>query len=164
MTTTDTREEIVSAAEVLFARDGYAATSLRHITEAAGVNLAAVNYHFGSKEALLVEILDRMVLPLTRRRLELLDELEEEGTPDVRRILAAFLGPDLELIAELRSRDPVVPRFMARMYTEGSGLMSEVTARQFYDNNRRFNAAFSRVLPDLPPRRSTGGCIAWSGW
>ena len=64
-----TKTRILETAESLFARHGYAATSLRDITEAAGANVAAVNYHFGSKEALLVAVLDRTVGPIGPRRI-----------------------------------------------------------------------------------------------
>ncbi|MCZ6663464.1 MAG: TetR family transcriptional regulator, partial [Actinobacteria bacterium] len=79
----ETKERIVRAAEILFAKEGYAGTSLRQITESAGVNIAAVNYHFGSKENLLIEILDRVVGPINAERLLLLDEAQAEGTPDI---------------------------------------------------------------------------------
>ncbi len=144
-----TKHQIIRAAESLFARQGYSGTSLREITEVAGVNIAAVNYHFGSKEKLLVEILDDIVVPITSRRTELLDEITpaDRGARD---LLAAFLRPDLEVIEKLRERDPQLPRFVARMYTEGSDLMMRVAGRQFADNSDRFIAEFERALPELP--------------
>jgi AcrR family transcriptional regulator len=145
----ETRERILRAAEVLFARDGYAATSLRQITDTAGVNIASVNYHFGSKENLLTEILDRVVGPINAERLDLLDAAQAEGIPDVNEVLTAFLLPDLHVLHELRARDPELPRFVSRMYTEGSGLMEQVMGRQFAETQRRFYAAFQVALPDL---------------
>ena len=75
---TDTKDRILDAAERLFADKGYSATSLRDITQEAEVNLAAVNYHFGSKEALLTALLERRLDPVNRKRLELLDAAEAE--------------------------------------------------------------------------------------
>lgn len=144
-----TRERIVRAAEVLFARDGYAAASLRQITDIAGVNIAAVNYHFGSKENLLTEILDRVVGPINAERLDLLDRAQAVGIPDVNEVLTAFLLPDLNVLHELRARDRELPRFVSRMYTEGSGLMEQVMGRQFAETQRRFYTAFQTALPDL---------------
>lgn len=144
-----TREGIIREAELLFARKGYEGTSVREITQAAGVNLAAVNYHFGSKEKLLVELLDRVVAPINRERMRLLDEAEEAGEADVEELLAAFLLPDLHVLDELRSRDPDLPRFVSRMYSEGSELMIEVMGRQFAETQRRFFSAFHRCLPGL---------------
>ena len=144
-----TRNQIIRAAEVLFARKGYAATSVREITEAAGVNIAAVNYHFGSKENLLIEILDRVVSPVNAERLKLLDELEAQDTPSVEDVLSAFLFPDLRILDELRRRDPELPRFVSRMYSEGSEFMSRVKGHQFGEIQDRFLAAFGNVLPHL---------------
>lgn len=156
MSTDDTRERIVKAAEVLFASEGFEATSLRAITRRAGVNLAAVNYHFGSKENLLIEILDRIVGPINAERLALLDEIETGKSPDTKSLLTAFLLPDLEVLAELCTRDPALPRFVARMYTEGSELMGQIMGRQFAETQGRFYAAFARALPDLAAEE-----IAW---
>lgn len=144
-----TKSRIIESAESLFARRGYAATSLRDITEAAGANVAAVNYHFGSKEALLVAVLDRTVGPIGPRRLALLDEFEAADEPSIAEILTAYLLPPLEVIAELRSRDPELPRFVSRMYTEGSELMNEIMGRQFAETQTRFISALRPLLSDV---------------
>lgn len=151
-----TRQRILQEAELLFARHGYASTSVREITEAADANLAAVNYHFGSKENLLIELLDRVVAPINEQRLELLDEMEAKGAPEVDEVLTAFLLPDLQVLHELRDRDPDLPRFVSRMYSEGSDLMTQVIGRQFAETQRRFLTAFERVLPELAREE-----IAW---
>lgn len=84
---TSTREIILETAEQLFAQQGHDGTSMRQITSAAGVNLAAVNYHFGSKEALVQAVLKRRLEEVNRERLRLLDELEAAagGTRSSRR-------------------------------------------------------------------------------
>src|SRR3546814_17714118 len=74
-----TREIILDTAEALFARQGHDGTSMRQITSEAGVNLAAVNYHFGSKEALVQAVLKRRLAILNQERLRLLDQLEAEA-------------------------------------------------------------------------------------
>ena len=145
----NTREQIVDAAEVLFAENGYNGTSLRQITERAGANIAAVNYHFGSKENLLIEILDRVVVPINARRLVLLDHLERQGTPDIRQVLEAFLLPDLRTLKELRQRNPALPRFVARMYSENTELMRPIMGQQFETIGRRFGSAIATALPNL---------------
>ena len=88
----ETKNRILDAAERLFADFGYKATSLRDITSEAGVNLASVNYHFGSKEALLAALLERNFAPVNRRRIELLDALEAstDGATDLS--LTTFFG------------------------------------------------------------------------
>lgn len=145
-----TRDRILESAEILFASGGYDGTSLRDITERAGVNVASVNYHFGSKEQLLVELLDRIVAPMNAERLALLKELTVPGTtPEVAEILTAFLLPDLNALFRLRSRNPTLPRFVSRMYSEGSPLMQEVIGAQFAEVGREFGQAFAVALPDL---------------
>lgn len=151
MSTAKTRTRIIETAELLFARKGYSATSLREITDAAGVNVAAVNYHFGSKENLLVELLDRIVGTINERRIILLDEMEAAGRPDVEGVLTAFLLPDLEVLAELRSRNPDLPRFVSRMYSEGSEHMNKLIGRQFAETQKRFHEALAAARPELSP-------------
>ena len=65
-----TQKKILDAAEALFAQEGFHSTSLRMLTKKAGVNLAAVNYHFGSKEELIRAVIERRLLPLNRLRFE----------------------------------------------------------------------------------------------
>src|SRR5947208_16884641 len=67
-----TKERILDSAESLFMEHGFEATSLRSITAAAAVNLAAVNYHFGSKEELFQAVLTRRLDPMNHARLSFL--------------------------------------------------------------------------------------------
>ena len=81
----DTKTRILDAAENLFAARGYHNTSLREITKEAGVNLAAVNYHFGSKEALLRAVIKRRLVPLNQVRTRRLHEVREKARREKRR-------------------------------------------------------------------------------
>src|SRR5437762_12824734 len=76
-----TKEKILDTAEALFMEHGFEATSLRAITTAAGVNLAAVNYHFGSKEELFQMVLTRRLDPMNQQRVDLLTALERAAAP-----------------------------------------------------------------------------------
>src|SRR6266513_6418043 len=76
-----TKERILDAAEGLFMEHGFEATSLRSITATAAVNLAAVNYHFGSKEELFQAVLTRRLDPMNQERLDLLTKLERGAAP-----------------------------------------------------------------------------------
>src|SRR5690349_7711707 len=99
-TSADTKTRILDAAEQLFMEHGFEATSLRSLTAAAGVNLAAVNYHFGSKEELFQAVLTRRLDPMNQERIELLERVEREagGKPStVEKILFAMLIPALRL-------------------------------------------------------------------
>ncbi|MBU0730944.1 MAG: TetR family transcriptional regulator [Proteobacteria bacterium] len=96
----DTKERILDAAEILFAEDGYHATSLRGITRKAEANLAAVNYHFGSKEELVAEVIKRRLVPLNELRTQGLMALiemaeKEKSQPEVEAILRAFIETTL---------------------------------------------------------------------
>jgi len=109
MNQTDTKERILDAAEHLFARDGFHCTSLRAITAEARVNLAAVHYHFGSKEALLDAVFARRLDPMNRSRRESLELLrsaarEKGELPAVRDALRAFILPAL-CLTEAEGRD-----------------------------------------------------------
>lgn len=139
-----TRDRIIEAAEVLFAVNGYDGTSLRDITEQAGVNVAAVNYHFGSKENLLADLLDRIITPINEERLELLAARADD---DIDSVLRAFLLPDLHALEKLAGRNPDLPRFVSRMYSENSPLMHRVIGAQFAEVGQRFGTAFAASLP-----------------
>ena len=100
-----TKRRILDAAETLFMEHGFEATSLRAITTAAEVNLAAANYHFGSKEELFQAVLTRRLDPMNEARLELLTRFEHASAPRAvpcEKILAALFIPALELA---RDRD-----------------------------------------------------------
>src|SRR6476661_9403349 len=86
-----TKAAVFAAAEQLFALHGFQNVSVRDITADAGVNLASVNYHFGSKDSLLFEIFRRRTGELNRERARLLHEAADRngGKPSVREILEA---------------------------------------------------------------------------
>src|SRR5213593_2222540 len=99
-TSADTKTRILDAAEHLFMEHGFEATSLRSLTTAAGVNLAAVNYHFGSKEELFQAVLTRRLDPMNQERIDLLAAVEHEAgsrAATVEKILFAMLIPALRL-------------------------------------------------------------------
>ena len=100
MSRKETKQKLLDVAEELFAKNGYANTSLRAITGKADANLAAVNYHFGSKEALLSAVLERRLLPLNELRIKRIKEVmaaaKDEGrVPSAREVLAAFIEPTM---------------------------------------------------------------------
>jgi len=109
-----TKDKILNASEQLFANNGYHNTSLRAITREAGVNLAAVNYHFGSKQALLEEVISRHLDPLNRVRREKLLGIREKARgdgapPSTGEVLRAFIVPMLHY----RETDPGADAFIA---------------------------------------------------
>ena len=146
----DTKERLLDAAERLYADGGIEGTSLRAITRTAGANLAAVNYHFGSKDGLTEAVFSRRLLPINTERLEWLDRLEAEAdgaAVPVESILDAFLQPALQHSRDANFSDFL--RLMGRMYTEAHGALGPILARQFSVVLGRFITALSRALPDL---------------
>jgi AcrR family transcriptional regulator len=148
----ETKERILDAAERLFAERGYAATSLRSIISAAEVNLAAVHYHFRSKEALLEAVLVRRVEPTNQERLDLLARCEQQagnGRPDLERVLAAFLTPTFRMACDPSRGGIAFLHLVGRLYTE-SDLLPNIVISHFGPVLMRFAEALARALPDLP--------------
>lgn len=148
----DARARLIDTAERLFAERGVEGVSIREITREAGVNVAAVHYHFGSKDALLHAVLDRNIEPLTARRGELLDAAlaAADGAPlSVEQLLEAFLRPDLETINALRERAPIVARFIGRTYGSPSPELAAFIEEQFAVDRERFYRELGRALPHL---------------
>jgi AcrR family transcriptional regulator len=144
----DTKQRILDTAERLFGERGYDAISLRHIIGDAGVNLAAVHYHFGSKEDLLDQVILRKVGPVNEARLALLDQAEQEasGAPvPVERILRAFLIPT----TEVARRNPEFAKVMGRVVAEGH--IERIAAQHFRPMIDRFVTALQRSLTPLSP-------------
>ena len=145
-----TKDRILAAAERLFARDGVEATSLRTITAEASVNLAAVNYHFQSKEALMHAVIARRLDPLNEKRLALLDAIEAEagnGPLPLDKVLDALIGPVFEM---LRGPGKAFAPMMGRILWESSELSEKVFQKHLAHVAVRFFSAFERALPNLP--------------
>jgi AcrR family transcriptional regulator len=141
-----TKEKILDTAERLIASQGFAATSLRQIISEAQVNLAAVHYHFGSKEELLDQLVLRKVTRVNEERGALLDRFECEaggGPVSVEKILTAFFQP----MIEAGCRNPQFVRVMGRLIAEG--MIPSIAEKHFQPTTSRFVAALRRALPDL---------------
>jgi AcrR family transcriptional regulator len=151
----DTKERILDVAERLFTQFGFAGTGLRTITAQARVNLAAVNYHFGSKEALIEAVLTRRLAPLNDRRLAELDALEAargNKSASAEEVLRAFIGAALRLSADPTEGGAVFLRLLGRAFTEPTELVRNTLQRQYSGVAARFKAAFRRALPQVPER------------
>ena len=138
----DTKAKILDAAENLFGANGFESVSLRDITSAAQVNLAAVNYHFQSKDQLIDAVIGRRIQPVNDRRLELLDALGP--APTVEQILEAFLRPVLEIRI-----DTLIP-LMGRVLSNPDMFVTRVFQTHLAPVAARFSAAFGQALPALP--------------
>jgi len=142
----DTREKILQAAEQLFGERGVAGTSLRQIIAKAEVNLAAIHYHFGSKESLLDALVHRRAEPVNHERLSRIERLEAESPSKltVDAVLDAFFAPTA-MVAE---QNPLFVRVMGRIHAEG--LMPTIVQKHFHPIAQRFLVLLRQAIPDLP--------------
>jgi len=157
-TSQDTKSRILDAAEHLFMEHGFEATSLRSLTSAASVNLAAVNYHFGSKEELFQAVLTRRLDAMNQERIDLLAKLEREaGDRPVacEKILSAMLIPALRLARDEKRGGKNFLRLLGRAYADPAPFIRNFLSEQYADMIGRFKEAFLKALPHLTRQELT---------
>ena len=143
----DTKEKILDAAERLFAEHGFASTSMRDITTEADVNLAAVNYHFGSKLALLQAVLARRFGPVNQERRQLLDELPDR---DPELVLRAFFEPVFKRLREPGSGWEKFLQLVGRIYSDTNEEIRACFTKEVQVVAMRLSSALADALPELP--------------
>lgn len=148
----DTKSRILDAAETLFIECGYEAMSLRQITSKAEVNLAAVNYHFGSKEALMHAMLSRRLDLLNQERVKLLDRFDTMlgARLTCEHVLGAMFIPALRVSRDTRIGGKAFLRLLGRAYTDPSPFIRGFLNAHYASVAVRFFEAFQRALPHLP--------------
>ncbi len=152
---TDRKVSILDAAENAFANAGFEGASLRRIVQEAGVNLATVYYYFGSKEGLMLAVMDRRFRPLREEQLSALGHLEPAAggqPPTVEAILETLLLPTLRLVGGGSARQEAVKRLVGRVVTEPSSQIQQLLARPHAAIRAAYLKAFQHALPDLPQR------------
>src|SRR5215470_259375 len=157
-TSADTKTRILDAAEALFTEHGFEATSLRQLTTAAGVNLAAVHYHFGSKEELFQTVLTRRLDPLNAERIKLLERVEREaaGRPlSCEKVLFAMLIPALRLARDEKRGGKNFLRLLGRAYADPAPFIRHLLHAQYTEMIGRYKEAFLRALPHLTRQELT---------
>jgi AcrR family transcriptional regulator len=146
----DTRVRILNAAEALFAHNGLDATSMRAITADAAVNLAAVNYHFGSKEGLIVAVYARRLGPVNQERLAMLETAERRsGGPRLEDVLASYIAPVMRLIQDDQRGGEVFMRLLGRALYEPGDYLAQLFREEMEPILNRFTAALQKCLPFL---------------
>jgi len=143
-----TKDRILSAAEELFAQHGFAGTSLRQVTSLAAVNIAAVNYHFGSKENLINEVFRRRMDVMSAQRLQQLEAAVRDHPGQLEPILAAFIEPALAL-AQDRNGGAAFVRVIARAYAEHNESLRRFLSDHYGHVLREFGKAIAGCLPGL---------------
>jgi AcrR family transcriptional regulator len=148
----DTREKIMAVAERLFAEKNFLQVSIRDIVKEAGVNLGAINYHFGSKEELIFSIIQRRIHAVNDERLRRLSALEESGSYAVSDVIRAFMEPPFELAKELSS-DQCFARLFGQINAGLDPALKQRIYAEFEPTIRQFLIVLKSTVPALSPEK-----------
>ncbi|MBS0227751.1 MAG: TetR family transcriptional regulator [Proteobacteria bacterium] len=143
-----TKDRILSAAETLFAQQGFTATSLRQVTSRADVNIAAVNYHFGSKENLVNEVFRRRMDQMSEERLAGLKAACRDAPGQLEPVLAAFVEPALAMAQDRHGGADFV-RVIARAYAESNAGLRKFLSDRYGHVLREFAKVIAGCVPGL---------------
>lgn len=149
----DPRNHIMEVAARLFAERGLDAVSVREITRAAGVNVGAISYYFGSKESLICEIFETLLGPIQRERLSRLDALEEQagdGPLDPEQVLRALMEPPTKAVVGKQGSQVLLPRLMYQAYSVSRPFLDDQLSEENDQVAIRFIDALARALPNIP--------------
>ncbi len=148
----NTRSRILDVAEELFGERGLDRVSIRDITRKARVNLAAINYHFGSKEDLIAAVFERRVVPVNEARLAALDLVEKSAgnrIPKLEAVLEAFIRPALQSSLKASKGGTAFSKLFGRCLSEPSPEVVILLKRQFAPLVERMDSALKKALPHL---------------
>ena len=154
MTEKNTKERLLDAAEHLFAAKGYPNTSLRDITSAAKANLAGVNYHFGSKNNLLIAVMERRIGPVNKKRLRMLSEIRQaaiaRGRPaGAKSVLRAFIEPTFDIFESGQSGRDFVG-IISQAHIDPDDTIRKRFISLVHPMVLEFLSALYEAIPDLP--------------
>ena len=149
---TDTRSQIIAAAECLFAESGIDGVSLRQINLAAGQkNSSAAHYHFGSKQALISAIYEHRMKSVNARREKALEQiLKENRSTDIRSLIEAFVYPIVEETDNTEGGSHYI-RFMAQATGHPQLDLRDVWQKQHATGLNHVVRLLQQALPDIPP-------------
>ncbi|MEM9922614.1 MAG: TetR/AcrR family transcriptional regulator [Cyanobacteria bacterium P01_D01_bin.50] len=148
VTTIDTKEQILNVAEKQFGEKGFAGTTLRGVIREAEVNIAAVHYHFGSKEELFVAVVRRVAQQMVPVQLEELAKYTSENkTPSVENIMEAFFAPPLRMISQMGEAGVIRGQFIGRCRAEPLPIQ-QLGDREFNESQQRFLDILQRAFPN----------------
>lgn len=148
------KRKLLNAAEHLFADKGFEAVSIRDITQAAETNVAAVNYHFGSRDGLLTLVMMRYMLPVNEERLARLETVERKWAgkaAPLEEVIDAYVRPLAGHVGKSELSERLFYKLVGRIFArQGDGLPAPVDdpLRQVVE---RFTRAFGRALPTVAP-------------
>jgi AcrR family transcriptional regulator len=145
---------LLDAAEQLFADRGFEAVSVRDVTQLAKANVAAVNYHFGSRDGMIAVVVMRYMMPVNQERLARLESVERKWSgkaAPLEEIIDAFVRPVVGIVRKSELSERLFCKLVGRIFAmQGDGLPEAVEA-QMRDLINRFTRAFAKALPTVPP-------------
>ena len=150
----ETRERVLEVAERLLAQRGLDAVSIRDIIAAAGANLGAINYHFGTKDRLIEAVFERRLIPSTQERLRALEVVERAAgarPPKLEAVLEAIFRPVIEEAMDPKRGGATFGKLMARCLVDPNPVMEKVMHSDFAAVVKRFDSALMRAMPSLDP-------------
>jgi len=151
MKNSDTKTKILDVAEKLFAETGIHATSIRQIVKEAGVNVASLHYHFGSKDAVIHEIITRRLRPINEAKQKRLDKIEEESVgkpPDLEMVLRAFIEPHIQMQKVDGNKVKILMKLMVQIEDDAERL-KVMQDPVFMNVFNRFTFVLQSILPHL---------------
>ena len=150
MARSETVERILDAAQQLFAERGFTETSLRMITARAGVNLAAVNYHFGSKDALIQAVFVRFLGPFCQRLERELDQRRGQGAT-LEELLELLVTQAFDAARDIGSDLTVFMRLLGMAVRQNQRHLHGYLGGLFSKVLRRYLQLLQEAVPDIPP-------------
>lgn len=151
----ETVERILRAATILFAERGFAETSLRTITGMADVNLAAVNYHFGTKKSLIQAVFSQFLTPFCSALDARLDQLEaglnDGQTPDVEQLLRILFEALIESTASINENPQRFMKLLGLAYTQSQEHLRQTISHKYEGTYKRYVGALGQTAPNLDP-------------
>lgn len=144
-----TIEKILSVAEEYFARQGFFATSLREITREAGVNVAAVHYHFGSKEALFLAVLNRRIVPFVADFIDELDRVSQSKDLQAEDVVNGYAAIIFKMVAEDDKGAALVTKLVSRLMLDEYRIFRDELSAQYEDVAQKILELVRRALPQL---------------
>ncbi len=148
----NTRERILRAAERIYAASGFHGMSLRDVTLLAGVNLAAVNYHFGSKDKLIYALADRRLTPINSERLERLAKLRAKHAHEpipVRELVCALIDPMLKALRQGKNNRAIMVRLVAQMMIDDPKRFAQIHKTFYKPVLDCYHDELQRTIPQL---------------
>ena len=147
----NTKDRILEAAEELFALHGFDSVSVRDVTQKAGVNVAAVSYHFGSREGLTQAVLERSIAPVVAERLRLLDAVDDAASPPtVGAVMDALIRPLVVQVRRSELSQALFVKLAGRCMSDGLSQMPNDCKTMIRGMVERFVCALHRALPHVP--------------